>query len=568
MEKSKKVIISYGLWLVPFCLILAWAILRLEGTFYQLTNNASLPLARQVKVTLFCLFPVVFLGALNVVRAKVLHLDPWAPKRLKTGEFEVSKEKQKALKQRIDPYYLSGVPDGYVIGRNGNNYVRIPNDQNNIMHALVLGSPGSGKSTTLLTSLIANFNDSKKADKKTVFCVDVKPELLRKSVQYTALEDDGVKAINPSSLDPAYFGWDLYYGLTNDSDIDDVEERLNGIAESLISGRDDSDNAIFFNTARNLMVAILLYGWLQGKDFIDSIKQLTTVPLQDLLAQIKVDENLKNDRPYEYDKVLSIVSTYADDDSDMIKNSASTMVEQLKIFNRKSVIYALKDNPRKASPIDLINDISIFLTIPDGLLSTYRPLFNLMVTQTLDYLLSLPDEVRSEQECRTIWLIIDEFGSLGKIPKINEALAQLRSRKVCIWLIAQSVAQIEATYSKAIKNALINNCSATILLGINDPESAKEFSLMSGEYREQMYSVHSGSKLFGVPINPGESQQFRPILSPADFYKLRKDKKVVAFIDGATFFLNKSPFYADKKLAEIERKNNKYNMQRIYSKDS
>lgn len=52
--------------------------------------------------------------------------------------------------------YLSPAPSGYILGRSGRQYVRILPSQDSFC-ALVCSSPGSGKSVTLMASLLGNF---------------------------------------------------------------------------------------------------------------------------------------------------------------------------------------------------------------------------------------------------------------------------------------------------------------------------------------------------------------------------------------------------------------------------
>lgn len=461
---------------------------------------------------------------------------------------KTSKDKRKAMSAEVPKEYLSRNPDGFTVGIYKKNFVRIPVAPNEIRHCLILGSPGSMKSTTILNPLIWNFNRAGKKEKMTVFAVDIKPELQRKSVTYDP-EGEMIRVINPASLESIYFGWDVYYGLDQNSTDDQVEERADMIARSLINCKEGTENEIFYATARNLMIAFLIYGYVTGKGFLDSMLQLMSVPLQDLITQILADSETVKKHP----KLKMMLLSYDGDDSEMLKDSENTMREKLRIFTISSVQYALRDNPQKASPIDLIKGTSIFLALPDHLLKQYRPLFNLMVQQTLNYLSSIHEWQRSDTDCQPIWLLIDEFGSMGHID-IEGALARLRSRKVMIWLCAQGLSQLDDTYGQAGRRSIVTDCDITLIFSSKDDVANKYFSAMSGHYRETKHSYHRDKFTRISDKSQNISQEYRPVFEEADFARLKKDKKLVAFIDGRHIYVDKLPYFKIPELLSISEK--------------
>ena len=66
----------------------------------------------------------------------------------------LSKDKCKAMYPAIPSRYLSKKPDDFTLGKYHHKYFRLPIDLNDITHCLVIGAPGSFKSSTLLNALI------------------------------------------------------------------------------------------------------------------------------------------------------------------------------------------------------------------------------------------------------------------------------------------------------------------------------------------------------------------------------------------------------------------------------
>ena len=68
-----------------------------------------------------------------------------------------SKDKLKAMYPAVPRKYLSKQPDDFTIGKYRNRYFRIPIDTKDVKHTLIIGAPGSYKSSTILNSLLWKF---------------------------------------------------------------------------------------------------------------------------------------------------------------------------------------------------------------------------------------------------------------------------------------------------------------------------------------------------------------------------------------------------------------------------
>ena len=566
-KRIRDIIFEKGIWVLPLSFSIAFALGLLKTSIRRFGSSIGTAASSHLTATelfhglLITVIPVLIVGVINAISKKYFgktNFDPWY-----TDPAGISKDKRTAMEAPVARSYLSAKPNGFTVGKTAGRYVRIPNDPQNILHTLVVGSPGSWKSTTLLNPLIYNFQFAKPEEKMTVFAIDVKPELQRKSVAYDPTGEK-VRVINPSTCDPIYFGWDAYYGLSKDSTDDQVEERADLIARSLINCKEGSDNEIFYNTARNLMVAFLIYGFFSGKGFLDSMLQLMSMPMKDLIAEILTDKKMIQQHP----KLRLILQSYdaAGDKNEMLKDAENTMHEKLRIFGIRSVQYMLRDNPKKASPKDLTNNISIFLSLPDHLLKQYAPLFNMMTQQTLNYLGSIPEWERADRDVPLIWILIDEFGSIGHMD-IEGALARLRSRKVCIWLCCQGLSQLDDTYGQNGRRSIVTDCEATLIFSSKDDVANKFFSEISGQYQETKISKQRNGWSGISSISQNISTEFRPVFDMSDFVKLRKDHKLIGFVDGSHFYIDKCPYFRIKPFLEASEAVKKKNDQLMGGED-
>lgn len=462
----------------------------------------------------------------------------------------ISKDKRIIMYPRVPKKYLSNQPDDFTIGKYRNRYFRIPIDTNDIKHTLIIGSPGSFKSSTLLNTLIWNFNFEKEKRPMTVFALDVKPELSRKCI---AESRDDVRIINPSVNTGC--GFNVWYGLNHDSSDDRLIERADLISRTLISNPSgNGDNEFFYISAQNLMVPFLVYGFRKGMGFVETILQIIRIPLQDLITTILMDEDIQINHP----KVIGMLTPYDGKDSEAIQDIELTLRQDLRIFDTDTVKFQFDQNPQKASPADLTKGISIFLALPDHLLKQYSPIFRLITQMVLNYLSSIPEYERAEKDVPMVLLLIDEGGSIGRL-QIQEPLARIRSRKVSIWLACQGLSQLDLTYGHDGTRTILDNTETTLVFSCKDKPTAEIISSWCGQYQETKISRNKKhTSMFGDQ-SLTTSSEYRNVMDVTDIMALRKNKELLVFDEGNRYLIKKCPYrqipLLKKKSDEIKKIN-------------
>ena len=356
----------------------------------EITNNSEWILSIDnvwnidfFKTILFGLVFWLIIALLHIIQYVLFGKRKFAPDKNK------SKDKTKAMYQSVDKHLVSTLPNDFTVGKYRGKYFKIPIDTHDVTHCLVFGSPGSFKSSTLLNSLIWNFNFEMK-NKMTVFAIDVKPELSLKSVDE---HSSNVHIFNPSNT--SGFGWNAWYGLDESSTDDQLVERADMIARALIANPGGSgDNEFFYISAQNLMVPFLVYGFRKGYGFVETILQIIQIPLQDYIATIMMDDSFNEEHP----KIIGMLRPYEGKDSESMQDIELTLRQDLRIWDTDSIKYQFDENPNKASPEDLVNDISVFVALPDNLIKQYSPVFRLVTQMVLNYLASIPENKRADND--------------------------------------------------------------------------------------------------------------------------------------------------------------------------
>ena len=467
----------------------------------------------------------------------------------KRSVVDLSNDKRKAQHQPVPSQFLSKQPSGFTIGTYRKRYVSLP-FLDSPEHMLIIGSPGSGKSTTILNALIWNYNFEKEDNKLgAVLAIDVKPELQKKSCLNNT---NNVKVINPTIFgDDNNCGFDLWYGISQKSSDDEIKERMELISRSVIPNL-SGDNAHFSGNAQKILSGFLMYGFRKGLSLSDTIIKIMHVSVEDLIAEIITDPEMKN-----HQKIVGKVKSFDGNTSDEFASIKDTLEKDLDIFDTESVKYCFSGNPNKVTPEDLLNGTSIFLAIPDHLVTMYRTVFGLIMEVCMKYLTSIPEEKLKNK--RPIWCLIDEGGTVY-VPSLLDIASRGRSKKIQLSIVVQSYSQLEDLYGEKRARSIMDCCKNTIVFSCNDTRTAETISKWTGYYRETKLSFHSsGVTMLDPGSSTNQSEEYRPVMDVSDIKNLEKNNEVLAFVKGDRFLVQKAPYYTIpllcKKSEEILKSN-------------
>lgn len=120
---------------------------------------------------------------------------------------------------------------------------------------------------------------------------------------------------------------------------------------------------------------------------------------------------------------------------------------------------------------------------------------------------------------RNVYFILDEFGNMPKIDKFDKMITVGRSRKIWFNMVVQSYAQLNNVYGDTVADIIKSNCGMKMFIGSNDINTCKEFSELCGNMTVQTGSV-SGSVMSGKDINYSQQIQQRPLIYPSELQRL------------------------------------------------
>ncbi len=445
----------------------------------------------------------------------------------------------KAKYPPIDDEYLSNVPDGLVLAKYGNKYVRYPISKGHARSAIILGTPGSGKSTLLLTTLIYQLHHKlhKGEERQVFFILDCKPELLRKS----SYPGKRIRELNIQ--DRSKCGWDPYFNLNSTSTDDEVLSELDVIARALIDCGKNDKNEFFYSSARSIFKFLCLAEYKKGCSFIQSVNHI-----MDASLMVKIQDVLESaEGKPELIKVIKGLNGYVGKKGEAMESIENTLRENMEIFQRDNTQYFLDGNPRKMSPKALEKKISVAFTIKTTQIKDYKTILRLVVMQLLHFL-----EDRDEDTSHLITLVIDEAYRLGLINWID-FLSVCRSKQVACILAFQSLSQMMSVWSKEDTDSLLEMVSVIAILSCASSTTAKMVCDWAGEYLAEKYSFSVGGKNDGQTT---KSYEAKKVLEPKDLMDIKKKDEIILFLDGTYYRakVDRAKYFNISKLLEISQK--------------
>ena len=402
----------------------------------------------------------------------------------------------------------SQTPQGVVFGRQGKRY--ITKSEATDGHVLVVGGVGSGKSSCVAIPTL-------RAWKERVFVIDIKGELYDKTKQYRP----NIKVLNP--LASTSFGYDPYYCLHHSQN---PAQEARAIAQAIIPLPPDAKDPFWIESAQNIFTASILHYSGMGLSFLETIRQIQSLSPTALIEKICEGEAqyfVGNMRDMD-EKVLSSIM------AEMSKNIVHFVTDKnlISVLSRKSNI----------TPDDLEYGNDIYIQIPEHLLRQWKNLLTLIVNQFLTHF-----EQRSEFHARPILFLLDEFPRLGKVNAMLDGLATLRSKKISICLIIQSLAQLDTIYGHNERKVISDTCAYKAILSATDADTQEYFSRLVGTYDKEVTQHGTQSSPFiGFPKGQSTNtyEQEKRIIKPEEFAML---KDIVLLSPHGNCRVDKSPYY-------------------------
>lgn len=513
MRTIKEKIIELDLWLQPLVFIL-------EIVFFLIIYPKFLESGKNIILLLIVSFaPIIYFAIDNL----------GAPK-----EKNAFSGKEKAMYPSVDKEMLYEEPTGIVFGKYRRKYVC--RDLKEDGHVFLIGGSGSGKSSCfVINSILANPN-------ARIFALDIKGELSLKTAKYGS---EHTLIFNPQ--DRSQYGYNPLFDLNENSSSQKIYEVMQTIAFSLISKPADLKDPFWKDSARNLLLGLMIHYYKKGRiDFVGIIDEILSKPIRDSIDDIQKNAP-KNSVEYRY------MNQFFDMEDETLGGIVSEMNNHIVIFvNDQDIRFAFKDNGCKLNPQYLENGYSIYLSIREEKLSPYYDVMQLIINQTLAELEKRPEG--SEE----IIVIIDELPrilSAGKLERLLDGARTLRSRNCILFLITQSTEALMSAFTENEVADLIANCPYIVVLQASSRKTQNSIVDWCGKYKARKQTWNGSGNERKITI----SYEEKNIVEPSELIKLPKTGEAILISPYGYNRIKKVPYYKDKYLKPIAKEIYSYN---------
>jgi type IV secretion system protein VirD4 len=386
---------------------------------------------------------------------------------------------------------LQAKPIGFIFGKNFLFFVS--KKENMDGHVLVMGGSGSGKSTAIaIPSLIAW--------RERAFVVDIKGELYAK----TRHRRPNILPFDP--LDESSYGYDPYYQLNQSANLaGDARE----IALALIVKSPDIKEPFWVDGAQNLFTGAILHYFLLGRSFVQTIEAIQDTMPKTLVNSIHSSK---------YVEARRFVGQFLDMDIKTLSGIYAELCNRIMVFGSDPLLRKCLSKKRIIKPTDLERGCDVYLMFPEDKLEQWHGLVTLIVNQFLKHF-----ERRGERGNIPILFLLDEFPRLGKVEAVK-GLATLRSKKVHICLIVQSLAQLDLVYGSDYRQVIADNCQYKAVLNATDAQTQEYFSRLVGtDERPKITTSKTFREETQEVKNTGisETREEKRVIKPEEFATLK-----------------------------------------------
>jgi type IV secretion system protein VirD4 len=427
-------------------------------------------------------------------------------------------------------------------------------------HALIIGTTGSGKTTTYINPVIQILAESRV--KASMLISDPKGELYQ--LHAKSLTDRGydVKvldlrkpfhSIKWNPLERAYlnhrrmrrieteavldeetgawtFGGREYYDIdelenafgVKRQEIDDIiYEDLHDMAAALCPVLNKRE-PLWESGAKNFILAIAL-AMLEDSDNPDLGMTKERYNFYNLKAVATNTEN-------ECGELMRYFAGRSDtsrarglskqilDSSDKTRGSyLSTLFDKLNLFADISLCSLTSENEIDFSVL-ADKPTALFLQIPDER-ETRHPLAAMVLLQAYKELVRVANGCADLTLPRPVYFLCDEFGQLPPIPKLEQMITVGRSRNIWLHLVIQSYAQLVKVYDEKVAEIIKSNTNIQVFIGSTDQRTIEEFSKRCGNYSVITRNVGYNT-IKASDINSNASVKERPLIYPSELQQL------------------------------------------------
>ncbi len=451
------------------------------------------------------------------------------------------------------------------------------------IHTLVIGTTGSGKTTTFVSPSIEILSRTK--SKPSLVITDPKGELYTLHADTLKKQGYKVQVLNLSEV-YASSRWNPFSGILakqakiDAANYDVIVKELNKyhvlgkvfdtreaakhevrkVRQTLIDEIyadmadiiytmcpvENQHDSTWQKGARDLVFAVALALWEDVRDHKIKPEQLSLFNIYKILTEHANDnptdliEYLENRD--KFSKVWGLAKTVLVTTDKTLTSYLGDVSQYISFLNDRGIQSLTAGNDIDFTHFDEEPNV-LFIKIPDSKDNRHKLVSLLLVQMYKGLVDKAGDNQRSgrtktEELLRTTYFILDEFGNLPKLNKIDSIITVGRSRKIFMIPIIQNFKQLDNKYGKDTAEIVKSNCNIKIFIQAGDAATTEEFSKLCGKHKivKKSFSENKDTSV-------SASVEERPLITPHELQNLN-DASAGRMGNAVVLALGKNPLKA------------------------
>ena len=254
----------------------------------------------------------------------------------------------------------------------------------------------------------------------------------------------------------------------------------------------------------------------------------------------------------EFSKVRGLANTVLITSDRTLTSYLSEVNSYMQQLSDDGVMSMLSDNELDVGQMDEEPN-AVFVIFSDERVTRHR-FTTLFVMQAYKELVDKADMNARKKETETMILkrrchfILDEFGNLPKFEGMTNMVTVARSRGIRFLFILQSFTQLNAVYGNEVAGIIRDNCNVKMFIGTDDPETRKAFSELCGQRKTKQFSVNTNVE---TAASSSTGATLQPLISVGELELLNGEEKGNAIVSVRGYRPIWSHFTPSYKLKDV-----------------